>query len=156
MHYTIRIIYFKYFIVIIYYNNLYKGLLYYFFMLIDEQVRQEITSAREGSDIHGLVGKIAFFLHLKSNSADADTNWFSAQDILLKWSDSPYRKGLRADSSFGKQIHEMLNDRAYQNYRRRFFFCDGMNAYEDWMTAQYELGKQVLWQQSKIHVGMYP
>lgn len=121
-------------------------------MLTDEQVRQEITSAQKGSDIPGLVEKIAFFLHLKDSSKDTYENWFSAQDILLRWSDSDYRKELREDSSFGRQIHSMLNNRAYNSYQRRLFFHDAPNLYEDWMTAQHELGKQVLWQQCKVYV----
>lgn len=136
----------------LHYNNLYKGLLHYFFMLTDEQIRQEITSAQEGSDIHGLVEKIAYFLHLEFSQISADKNWHDAQDTLLRWSDSPYRKELRADSSFGVQVHKMLNHRAYDNYQSGLFFNDPLNVYADWMTAQHKLGKQVLWQQCKVNV----
>ncbi len=125
-------------------------------MLTDEQVRQEITSAREDSDTHGLVEKIAYFLHLKNPQISADENWYTAQDTLLRWSDCKFRKELREDSSFGKQIHGLLNNIAYGSYRERVFFCNPMNMYEDWMTAKHKLGEQVLWQQSKIVVPMYP
>jgi len=49
-----------------------------------------------------------------------------------------------------------LNHLAYDKYQERLLFHDNDNAYADWMTAKHELAKQVLWQQSKIIVPLYP
>jgi hypothetical protein len=126
-------------------------------MLTDEQVRQEIVNARGDSDVYGLVEKIAYFLHLRTPKDSALINWSAAEDTLLRWSDSSDRLVLRADSSFGKQLHKLLEDRAYDKSQERSFF--GNNSYipdADWKTAQHELAKQVLWQQCKITVPLYP
>jgi hypothetical protein len=125
-------------------------------MLTDEQVMLEIMGAGPGSDIHGLVEKVAYFLHLRSPGDSALGNWSTAQNVLLGWSGHEDGKELRQDSGFGEQVHGLLNNQAYRSFQRRLFFNDPVNFYADWMTAQHELGKQVLWQQLKIVVPLYP
>jgi hypothetical protein len=121
-------------------------------MLTEEQIRQEINGAEENSDIHGLVEKIAYFFHIKTPEASAIENWDYSKDTLYRWSDCKYRPDLKDGPSFGERIHGVLSNSAYDKYKTRLFFHDSPNSYADWMTAQHELGKQVLWQERGIIV----
>jgi len=126
-------------------------------MLTDEQVKQEITSAPENSDVYGIVEKIAYFLHLRRPQDSALANWYTAEDTLLKWSSSPNRSDLKADSNFREPIHKLLEVRAYDKFLERAFFHNPNYIPDaDWKTAQHELGKQILWQQCKIVVPFSP
>jgi len=131
--------------------SLYNGVIAEFAgILSDEQIRREIAGSNRGSDIYGLVEKMAFYLHLNYPSDSQEGDWYFAQETLLDWSDSVFRPGLRDGPSFGKHITRLLNHVAYEKSRTREFFHDSPNSYADWIVAQEELAKQVLWQQAKV------
>jgi len=127
-------------------------------MLNGDEIWQEITSAQRGSDIHGLVEKIAYFLYLRrSNRVSADTNWYDAQDILVGWTQCDSGRGLRNEPSFERAIYRSIDQRAYEIYRKKASDLntddyDMVTPHEDWMTAQHELAKQVLEQECGIEV----
>ncbi len=116
-------------------------------MLTDDDIMQEIISARSGSDIHGLVNKIANYLYSKNPTNSAENDWFMAQTILLRWSHSAYREELqlRKEPDFGIKVTSLLNHYAFRayNYDRP---SHKKSSFDYWMLAQNQLAEQVIWQ----------
>ena len=110
-----------------------------------EKLGREIRDAEPGSDIHGLVEKMSYFLHIETPSNPAESNWFTAQQKLLQWSNYQYRNE-SPKFSLSNGIHDLLNHNAYDNHECRSFWDDYRSQFDDWANAQNDLASQVLHQ----------
>jgi len=113
-------------------------------MLSDIDIKCEIMEARRGSDIHGLVDKIADQLHTRNPANSPESDWFFAQTVLYKWTEGTYRVGLREGANFGNRITELLNHYAFLAYNNDRM--DKKNSFDYWMQAQRKLAEQVIGQ----------
>jgi len=119
------------------------------------ELEREIKGSQSGSDIHGLVQKMAYRLHERRTHKSTDDNWFMAEDILLRWSNFQYLSDYeckKRDTQFSlsNQIHALLNNYAYDYHQFSLSFGNKTSPYFDWINAQEELAKQVLHQVTRI------
>jgi hypothetical protein len=115
------------------------------------ELEREIKGSQSGSDIHGLVQKIAYRLHEKRSRKSADDNWFMAEDLLLRWSNFQYgndhlNKKKDTEFSLSNQLHIILNHYAHDHHKYSLSFGNKTSPYFDWVDAQDELARQVLHQ----------
>jgi|APSaa5957512622_1039677.scaffolds.fasta_scaffold177954_1 hypothetical protein len=119
-------------------------------LLFDNPIKEEIQSAKEGSDIHGLLKKIAGHFHLSFPLASRESNWFAAQRDLAKWARFNYGS---SNEGISKNIHDLLNTYAHNQYKqecnRRGSQQNGVHytnpsSFDSWMSAQDQLAQQVL------------
>lgn len=116
-------------------------------MLSDKDLMREISNARRGSDIHGLVEKIAYYLHFENPANSSTSDWFKAQVILFKWSDDEPRRDLRDRDCFGDYVTEVLNHYAFLAYNNDKYH--DRSSFDYWMQAQDRLAQQVIWQSGR-------
>lgn len=113
-------------------------------MLYGDQIKKEISESEFGSDLHGLVSKIAFFIHLKDKRVPREENWHNAVDKVVRWTDHSNRSGLRDVDQFEFAITDLLKHYAHQRYDSRDMRDDKKTAFDDWVYAQDTLAFQVL------------
>ena len=93
---------------------------------------QEIKSVQKGSDVYGLVEKIAYFLWEKDN-LPTETNYLFAQYILTEWANKRSYFHL-------EELHNILNYYAFQYYK-----SDPISSpFDHWMKAQNRFAEQIL------------
>ena len=98
-------------------------------------IYNSISSARSGSDIHGVLEKIAYRLHLRDNRNMAGANWNSAKEAFRHWEE---KRPLLSDRRTPEQdLKELLDFRAY-SYTNR-----GGTAFDNWMSAQNNLAEEI-------------
>ena len=116
----------------------------------------EIGIAQRGSDIHGLIEKMAYHNHLANPSYGAERNWFEARGDLIRWANHHYRC---SDQSVEENLHELLENYAYTAYElechnrwtnQHNVPYENPSAFDAWMRAQDSLARQVLWQARNI------
>jgi hypothetical protein len=119
-------------------------------LLFDNSMEEEIKSAKEGSDIHGLIEKMAYHFHLNIPNASRESNWFEAQRDLVKWARFNYDF---SPNNTAENIHDLLNTYAHSQYKqecnRRWTNRDetpysNPTDFDSWMAGQDQLALQVL------------
>lgn len=107
-------------------------------------IREQVAYSQEGSDINGLVRKIAFEYHLRNSSESAEGNWLGAENTLIKW--CAQHRTSHWNDNIEQSLHGLLNDYAHQAMKTRFFRGYEGSQFDDWMAAQDRLALQIIHQ----------
>ena len=110
------------------------------------QVRTEIADSQIGSDVYGLVEKMAFHYHLRDRSRSNDDNWLMAIDNFGKWCEYQVNRFSNINLPLEDSIHNSLCSHAYEHSQGRDFSDKEGSSLDDWIYAQNELAKQVMHQ----------
>ena len=114
--------------------------------MLEWDIGREIREAKEGSDVFGLVQKIAYSYHLKNTQCSSEENWCMAQASLNIW--AVFQTNLE-NSSFKlpleEALHQLLNNNAYNRFKVRDFWGDLGTSFGDWIYAQDSLAQHVIY-----------
>ena len=100
-----------------------------------DELESSIRTAEKGSDIYGLVEKIAYKLSRDYPWESEDSNWFYAQGVLLHYSLN--KIFLRHEATLPERIKDFLNFSAHM-YRY------SGSPFDNWMNAQNELAGLII------------
>ena len=106
----------------------------------------EIQGAQRGSDVFGLVEKIAYLTHLDNPRNTPEINWESAQNTLFKWAENKYRDFPELRMGFEAIVHDILSHDAYNRHQYRDFWEreSRETPFDDWVYAQDQFARQVM------------
>lgn len=106
-----------------------------------KDIEEDIKNADKGSDIHGLVEKMAYHFYLRDPSKSSDDNWFDAQKFFLEWANFQYK---RVQTALGleDQIKNQINLYAYFHSS----IYPQNSSFDNWMSAQNRIAEQIIWQ----------
>lgn len=101
-----------------------------------EEIRTAIKNAQLGSDIYGVLEKVAYKVNLENSNSKSVSNWYEAQLRFTRWAITqiPYM----FTKSFESYLRGWLQHQAY-GYRH-----SGGTSFDHWMKAQYDYADEVI------------
>lgn len=98
---------------------------------------QIVDIAQPGSDIHGVLEKIAYRFHLADDRYESNCNWNNAKAALSQWMDNPANTAGVSIVGNESYLNEVLNFRAYR------YMNNGGTPFDHWISAQNDLAEQI-------------
>ncbi|MFA5856577.1 MAG: hypothetical protein WC867_04415 [Candidatus Pacearchaeota archaeon] len=113
--------------------------------MIDEEIANQISNSRDGSEIKGLLEKIAYKHYIIDKESNSIINWLRAESDLYKWAEFQASKSTQK-FVLEKTLKDLLEKYAYSWYENRCFINKSGSLQEDWEKSIDELANQMVWQ----------
>ncbi|MDP2925235.1 MAG: hypothetical protein Q8N99_02570 [Nanoarchaeota archaeon] len=97
------------------------------------EISRESREAQFGSDIHGIVERLAEKIHLNHPENGGLKNWYQSMDAFVNWCYG-FKISIEPFGNVEKAIKGFLNYRAYS--------YDG-DAFENWLSAQKDFARDI-------------
>jgi len=96
-------------------------------------IRYDIINAQEGSDIHGVVEKVAYQLYLRDSRGSSEKDWADAQGRVTDWA---YRVACDHLESYFKS--------RLQGYAFSYSSSEVFTDFDNWMSAQGAMARLII------------
>ncbi len=116
-------------------------------MSVSEQIiRESVAAAEQGSDIFGVLEKIAYFLYLQKPTNSSENNWFSANECFIRWAKlRPLELNFVIEGKlFTNRISVEEDTKRVLKYSAYSYRNSPGNSFDHWMEAQDNLALFIL------------